>query len=144
MNITIKNCRKINLTKIIDSHDGILSVAEAHKGIPFNIKRVYYIYGFESEKSIRGYHSHKTLEQVLFCISGSFYLKLDDGTNQYEQLMDDPNEGIFIGKNVWHTMEKFTNDCIIIVFASDYYDESDYIRDYKEFKNYLNNNDFND
>ena len=144
MNKFIKNCRKINLTKIIDSHDGIISIAEENKDVPFNIKRVYYIYGFESEKSVRGYHAHKSLEQILFCISGSFCLKLDDGTNKHKLLMDDPNQGIFIGNNVWHTMEKFTNDCIIIVLASDYYNESDYIRDYKEFKNYLTNTHFDD
>ena len=62
------------------------------------IKRVYYIYGFESEKSIRGYHSHKTLEQVLFCISGSFTLILYDGHNHHEEKMNKPNIGLFIGK----------------------------------------------
>jgi dTDP-4-dehydrorhamnose 3,5-epimerase-like enzyme len=138
----IKNCRKINLTKIVDAHDGVLSVASAQNEIPFNIKRVYYIYHFESQKSVRGHHAHKCLEQVLFCISGSFCIKLDDGENQYQYLMNNPNEGLFIGNNLWHTMQDFTNDCIIIVLASDYYDESDYIRDYKEFKNYLNNNHF--
>ncbi len=129
----IKDFKKITLCQIIDSHDGKISVAESSKNIPFQIKRVYYIYDFDSDKSVRGYHAHKNLEQVLFCISGSFTLKLDDGFNIYEEDINEPHIGIFIGKYVWHTMHNFSDDCVILVFASDYFNESDYIRDYDDF-----------
>ena len=133
----LRNFKRIDLGQIIDSHDGKLSVAESDIDIPFKIKRVYYIYDFDSNKSIRGYHAHKTLEQVLFCISGSFTLKLFDGINYYEEKMNKPNIGLFIGKYMWHTMHNFSDDCIILVFASDYFDESDYIRNYDEFNNII-------
>tara|TARA_A100001037_G_scaffold304711_1_gene342422 strand:+ start:2424 stop:2849 length:426 start_codon:yes stop_codon:yes gene_type:complete len=133
----LKNCKNVKLKQIIDSHDGILSIAEEEKHIPFKIKRVYYIYGFESQKSIRGYHSHKTLKQVLFCISGTVSIALDDGINKATKILENPNEGIYIGENVWHTMQNFSEDCIILVFASNYYDESDYIRNYDDFIMYV-------
>ena len=130
----LRNFKRIDLGQIIDSHDGKLSVAESDIDIPFNIKRVYYIYDFDSNKSIRGYHAHKTLEQVLFCISGSFTLKLFDGINYYEEKMNKPNIGLFIGKYIWHTMHNFSDNCIILVLASEHFDETDYIRDFNNFK----------
>ncbi len=133
----IRDFKKIDLGQIIDSHDGILSVVESEIDIPFEIKRVYYIYNFDSNKSVRGYHAHKTLEQVLFCISGSFTLKLYDGHIHYEERMNEPNIGLFIGKYIWHTMHNFSDDCVILVFASDHFKESDYIRDYNDFKNII-------
>ena len=134
----LRNFKRIDLGQIIDSHDGKLSVAESDIDIPFNIKRVYYIYDFDSNKSIRGYHAHKTLEQVLFCISGSFTLKLFDGINYYEEKMNKPNIGLFIGKYIWHTMHNFSDNCIILVLASKNFDETDYIRDFNNFKKIIN------
>ena len=134
----LRNFKRIDLGQIIDSNDGKLSVAESDIDIPFNIKRVYYIYDFDSNKSIRGYHAHKTLEQVLFCISGSFTLKLFDGINYYEEKMNKPNIGLFIGKYIWHTMHNFSDNCIILVLASEHFDETDYIRDFNNFKKIIN------
>ena len=134
----LRNFKRIDLGQIIDSHDGKLSVAESDIDIPFNIKRVYYIYDFDSNKSIRGYHAHKTVEQVLFCISGSFTLKLFDGINYYEEKMNKPNIGLFIGKYIWHTMHNFSDNCIILVLASEHFDETDYIRDFNNFKKIIN------
>ena len=133
MKSTIREFQKIILKEINDYPDGNLSVAEESKDIPFQIKRVYYIYDFSNEIATRGKHAHKNLEQVLFCISGSFKLLLDDGTTKMNIEMDTPNEGIYIGKYIWHTMWEFSKDCIILVLASDYFKESDYIRDYDEF-----------
>ena len=130
--------KDINLKQIDDSHDGTLSIAEAEDQIPFKIKRVYYIYDFKISKSKRGYHAHKELQQVIFALSGHFTLTLDDGTKKEKITLNDPNKGVLIDKCVWHTMKKFSKDCIIIVFASDLYNEDDYIRDYKEFICYLN------
>ena len=129
--------REIELKKIIDKSDGILSVGEQLKEIPFKIKRVYYIYDFTSNKSLRGFHAHKNLEQVIFCLNGSFVLSIDDGINKKEVILNDPNIGIYMGPSLWHTMAKFSKDCIMLVFASEYFDEEDYIRDYNDFLNHV-------
>ena len=135
--MTINNCKKIKLKKIIDSDDGTLSIAEEKNQIPFDIKRVYYIYDLKNKNTTRGYHSHKNLEQVIFCINGYFKLLLDDGRNKKEIKLYNPNEGLYMPKNIWHTMSDFSHNCILLVFASDYFDEDDYIRDYDEFINYI-------
>ena len=137
MKINLQNCNHIVIKQIVDENDGVLSVAESMREIPFDIKRTYYIYGLTYPKAVRGFHAHKNLEQVIFCINGSFKLMVDDGTNKQYFFMSDPNRGIYIGPKLWHTMFEFTKDCIILVFSSDYYDESDYIRDYDEFKKYI-------
>lgn len=131
--IIVKNCAHIELKQIVDEKDGVLSIAESTREIPFDIKRIYYIYGLAYPKALRGYHAHKKLEQVIFCINGSFKLMADDGVRKQYFYLSDPNQGIFLGPKLWHTMFEFSGDCIILVLASDYYDESDYIRDYDQF-----------
>ena len=135
--IRLKNCNTIFLKQVVDESDGILSIAENSREIPFNIKRTYHLYGFINPQAIRGLHAHKNLEQAIFCVNGSFRLKVDDGRNKQSFILDDPNQGIYIGPKLWHTLEHFSKDCIVLVFASDYFDESDYIRDYDEFKRYI-------
>jgi dTDP-4-dehydrorhamnose 3,5-epimerase-like enzyme len=137
--IIVQNSGYIELSKIRDDRDGNLIIANSNKEIPFLIKRVYYINQLENSISVRGKHAHKQLEQVIFCISGSFLLGLDDGFNQQKILMNEDNVGIFLGKNLWHTMEDFSSGCVLLIFASDYYDEKDYIRCYTEFLDYLKN-----
>ncbi len=137
MEVITKNCAQINLQQINDEKDGVLSVAEQEKQIPFRIKRVYYIHSFKDKNAIRGFHAHKYLEQAIFCISGSFKLMTNDGNNEQSFLLNNPNQGIYIGKELWHIMDQFSHDCIILVFASDFFDESDYIRNYQEFLDYL-------
>ena len=137
MDLHIKNCKYIELKQIVDEKDGVLSIGESKKEIPFDILRVYYIYGVSYSKATRGFHAHKALEQAIFCISGSFKLMLDDGKAKQYIFLSDPNHGIYLGPQVWHTMFEFSKDCIILVFASDYFDELDYIRDYDEFLKYL-------
>ena len=132
--------KDIYLKQINDFHDGTLSIAESENQIPFNIKRVYYIYDFKASKSKRGFHAHKKLKQVIFALSGYFTLTLDDGFKKETIILNDPNKGVFINKKVWHTMENFSENCIIIVFASEIYKEDDYIRDYKEFIRYIKKN----
>ena len=133
MEIKVNNCRDIELNQIVDEKDGVLSVVESRKEIPFDIKRIYYIYGLAYPKAIRGLHAHHKLEQVIFCVNGSFKLMLDDGEDKQFLFMSDPNHGIYIGPYLWHSMFEFSKDCIILVIASDYYDETDYIRSYGEF-----------
>ena len=132
----VKNSGYIELPRIPDGIDGTLSVAEFGNQIPFEIKRVYYIYDLENTSAARGKHAHKELEQIIFCINGSFILGLDDGVNKEEILMNRRNVGVFLGKGLWHTMFSFSANCILLVLASDKYSEPDYIRNYDEFINY--------
>ena len=135
MQIKVKNSAFIELTKIKDGRDGILCVAEQKKEIPFEIKRVFYIFDLHDNKAIRGKHAHRKTEQAIFCINGSFEIHLDDGENKQKIKLDKPNEGLYLGTMLWNVMTKFSDDCMLLVFASDLYDESDYIRNYEEFKN---------
>jgi dTDP-4-dehydrorhamnose 3,5-epimerase-like enzyme len=131
--MNIRNCRFIELPRIVDSRDGIISVAEAGRHVPFDIRRVYYIYSLNYFHSIRGLHAHRKLEQALFCINGSVRIDLDDGWRQASIKLDRPNIGIYLGVELWHKMGDFGHNCILLVLASDYHKESDYIRNYEEF-----------
>jgi dTDP-4-dehydrorhamnose 3,5-epimerase-like enzyme len=135
--MSIKNCRWIDLQTVIDGKDGCISIAENFVNIPFAIKRVYYIYNLGDSNALRGMHAHKNLEQVLFCIKGSFTLSLDNGESKTEIIMDKVNKGIYLGIDVWLTMRNFSEDCIILVLASELFNEDDYIRNYDEFINYI-------
>ena len=116
---------------------GKLSFMESNTHIPFNIKRIFYIYDIKDLTVIRGGHAHKTLQQVIFCLNGSFTLELDNGNEKEEIYLNKPNEGVIIEAKIWLTMKKFSKNTIIMVIASDYYDEIDYIRNYKEFRKYI-------
>jgi dTDP-4-dehydrorhamnose 3,5-epimerase-like enzyme len=139
--ITVKNSGYIRLPRIPDGIDGTISVAESLTHVPFKIKRVYYIYDLNNPDAVRGKHAHKELEQVLFCISGSCSIGLDDGTHRREILLDDPSEGVYLGVELWHTMHNFSKNCILLVLASDAYKESDYIRNYDDFLEYIKKHD---
>ena len=117
---------------VIEDKRGSLVPLEALKNIPFEIKRIYYIYNTSSD-SPRGYHAHKELQQMLICTSGSCRVILDDGQNKMEYLLNSASQGLFVDKMVWREMCNFSNDCVLMVLASDYYDEEDYIRDYQTF-----------
>ena len=132
--IGLKDCGIIELPVIGNQKQGFLSFGEVERHIPFNIKRIYYIYGIEDLNTVRGEHAHKELKQVIFCFNGSFILELDDGTNKQEIILDKPNIGILIGNRVWRNMKDFSKYCVIVVLASNYYVENDYIRDYETFK----------
>ena len=130
----VKYFKWIKTNKIIDDFDGILSVYDDSNVIPFKIRRVYCIYNLiNHEKVVRGKHAHKKLEQAMFCVNGSCDVLVDDGVNKQVIKLDEPDKGIYIGPKLWHEMFNFKNNCIILVFASDLYDESDYIRSYKDF-----------
>ncbi|MCR9581206.1 sugar 3,4-ketoisomerase [Vibrio antiquarius] len=124
----------IKLLKFMSFGDerGSLVSLEENNNIPFKIKRVYYIYNTESSAS-RGYHAHKNLEQVAVCLKGSCRFILDDGKEKEEIVLNDPSIGLYIDSMKWREMHDFSSDCVLIVLASNVYDENDYIRDYKEF-----------
>lgn len=111
---------------------GHLTVVESAKSIPFEIKRVYYLTNL-SPGLPRGFHAHKELEQVAVCLSGSCKVLLDNGQEKQWLTLDSPSKAIKIEPMVWHEMQDFSSDCVFLVFASDFYNESDYIRDYSEF-----------
>lgn len=122
---------------ILGDERGSMVVLDKSSGIPFDIKRVYYLFGMTGGLS-RGFHAHKKLHQIVFCISGSCCLVVDDGITKEDVLLDSPNVGIDLPPMLWHEMHDFTADCVLLVVASDEYDEMDYIRDYEEFKKALN------
>lgn len=103
------------------------------KAVPFDIKRVYYIY-HTAEGVSRGYHAHKNLKQVAICVAGRCRIVLDNGKDHEETWLDSPTKGLIIEDMVWREMHDFSDDCVLLVLASEHYDESDYIRDYSEFK----------
>lgn len=112
---------------------GSLVAIEDHKNVPFDIKRVYYVYGTEEGVS-RGFHAHRELRQMVIPLSGSCDFLLDDGKTVVTVALKDPTVGLMVEKMVWHEMHNFSNDCILLVLASAHYDEADYIRNYDEFK----------
>lgn len=118
---------------LIGDGRGALVPVEAEKSIPFQIKRVYYIFGTQPGVS-RGYHSHINLQQLAICVSGKCRMLFDDGSNRESVWLDKPNQALLIGKNIWHEMHDFSEDCVLLVLASEHYDESDYIRDYELFR----------
>ena len=115
---------------------GLLVAAEGGTEIPFDIKRVYYITNVSDNKR-RGFYAHKALRQVMFCISGSCKVMLDDGSEKTDVLLDSPNEGLIIEPKIWHEMFDFSEGAVILVLASGHYDESDYMRNYDVFIDYL-------
>lgn len=111
---------------------GQLIALEESKEIPFAIRRVYYMY--DTGKDVRrGFHSHRTLEQILICIHGSCRVLLDNGREKETVLLDKPYEGIYVGPDTWREMYDFSPDAVLLVLASQIYDENDYIRDYDRF-----------
>ncbi len=116
---------------------GQLVALEEDKDIPFKIKRVYYMYDTGTEV-IRGRHAHKSLEQILVCIHGNCKILLDDGKEKKTILLDKPYEGLYIPNNIWREMFDFSKETILLVFASDFYKEDDYIRDYNQFISSVN------
>jgi len=112
---------------------GNLIAIEQLKNIPFEIQRVYYI--FNTKEGVRrGFHAHKNLKQMAVCLSGSCKFLLDDGKEKIDEVvLDSSQKGLLIENMVWHEMYDFSVDCILLVLASEYYNENDYIRDYNEF-----------
>ncbi|WP_066291388.1 sugar 3,4-ketoisomerase [Bacillus sp. FJAT-29937] len=116
----------------IEDDRGALVALEQFKNIPFEIKRVYYIYG-NKQNLARGFHAHRDLQQILICVSGSCNVILDNGKEKHKYILNKPNQGLLVNKVIWREMLEFSDDCIILVLASNYYDENDYIRDYDKF-----------
>lgn len=137
--------RVLNLIKMIDFQSlgddrGSLVALEIgqEKTVPFQIKRVYYIYR-TADKVSRGFHAHRHLKQVAVCVSGSCKMILDDGFARESIVLNNPVKGLFIESMIWREMHDFTEDCVLLVLASEHYDESDYIRNYSDFLKVVSN-----
>lgn len=118
---------------------GSLVALEEGKNIPFQVKRVYYM--FNTKGGVRrGFHAHKTLKQVAIAVRGSCRFLLDDGQERVEIMLDNPAQGLVIESFMWREMYDFSEDCVLMVLADQLYDESDYIRDYSQFIEVANKN----
>lgn len=115
---------------------GQLIALEEFKDIPFRIKRVYYMYDTE-DGFVRGKHAHKNLQQILVCIHGSCKIKLDNGKEKKIVPLERPYEGLYVANNMWREIFDFSPGAVLLVFASEFFDEDDYIRDYDEFLKFV-------
>ncbi len=118
--------------RIIGDTRGSLLVAESGDNIPFTIARVYYVYDMPPD-SRRGFHAHRTLQQIAVCLRGNCDFLLDDGKSKVECQLDSPAKGLYIGKMIWREFYNASPDCLLAVFADAKYDEGDYIREYESF-----------
>tara|TARA_B100000575_G_C23135522_1_gene659593 strand:- start:2945 stop:3358 length:414 start_codon:yes stop_codon:yes gene_type:complete len=129
--MSINNCRIIDFPKVTSSR-GSLTFIEDDLSLPFDVKRVFYIYDVPSGES-RGSHAHKKLEEIIICLSGSFSIELDDGYNQIIYNLNRPWEGLHLSPLTWFSLKNFCTGSICLVLCSDKYDEDDYIRDYNDY-----------
>lgn len=137
MKASVYECSIVHLPKI-HNQAGNITALENNKNIPFDIKRVYYLYDVPGGAE-RGGHGHKKLEQFIIALSGSFDVLIDDGTSKKIVHLDRPYIGLHIIPGIWRELLNFSSGAICLVLASEKYDESDYLRDFEAFKNYIGN-----
>lgn len=125
------NYKLINMT-VHGDHRGKLVSLEGNKNIPFEIKRMYYMFDTLPNES-RGFHAHTKLEQIIIAMDGACRFVLDDGKSREEVLLNRPDIGLYIGPGMWREMHDFSYGCKLVVLASEYYDEKEYIRSYDDF-----------
>ena len=130
---TIADCKLIDLRKISDRR-GNLTVIEGNQDIPFDVKRVYYLYLVP--EVARGAHAHKELQQLLIATSGSVDVIMDDGVSKKTFHLDRPWKGLLIPSGLWRDLENFSGGAVLMCLASEKYKAEDYIRDYNEFLKY--------
>lgn len=127
--------RIIDLPKIIDPR-GNLTVAEQMLNVPFDIKRVYWVYDIPAGEN-RGGHAHKQCRELIIAASGSFTVTVDDGRGRRTFLMNHPYQGLLVETDVWRTLDDFSSGAVCLVIASELFEEEDYIRDYDDYLEYL-------
>lgn len=131
---TVDNVNLVDIPKVNDER-GFLAVIEKDV-IPFAIKRVYYLYDVPTESS-RGGHAHKEQQSVIIALSGSFEVVVDDGKTKKRVMLNKPNQGLYIPTHIWREIDNFSSGAVCLVLASTAYDEAEYIRDYRVYKNQL-------
>lgn len=134
---TVFDCRLIEFDLHHSDRKGNLSVAGNAVNIPFDAKRVYYLYDVPGGAN-RGGHAHKALYQLIVAASGSFSVSLDDGKDQKTFMLNRPYQGLLVVPGIWRVIDGFSSGAVCLVLASEKYDEGDYIREYSDFKKYCN------
>ena len=132
---SVFDCSMVELDKHHSDRKGNLTVVENGVTLPFNVKRVYYLYDVPGGES-RGAHAHKELEQLIVAVSGSFKVTLDDGSNKRSFFLNRPYQGLYVRPGLWRDLEDFSSGAVCMVLASEIYQEQDYIRDYQNFLSY--------
>lgn len=127
----MKNYRVLDFEVHTDKRGNLTSLSN-FKEIPFEIKRIYYTWDMPHE-AIRGGHAHKELDEVIVCLSGSCDFVLDDGKEKVTVTLDGPNKGLYIKANLWRDFRNFSENCVVLLIASDIYKTDDYIHDYDEY-----------
>lgn len=122
---------RIQLQKHGDSR-GMLIALEQERNVPFEIRRVYYLFATKNDMH-RGRHAHRHLNQLAVAVRGSVTFLLDDGSGPVEVVLDDPSQGLMLGSMVWRELYDFSEDCVVMVLADQFYDQNDYITDYDDF-----------
>jgi len=135
---SVYDCHVLPLNKI-HNFAGNTTVVEGNKNVPFNLRRIYYLYDIPGGES-RGGHAHKKLHQLIVAASGSFEVMLDDGENKKIVRLDRPNFGLLVIPGIWRELIEFSSGAICIVLASHKYNKSDYIRNYNSFAKFKNAN----
>lgn len=135
---SVQDCKLIEINQIGDRR-GHITVVENHNEIPFDIKRIYYLYDVPSGEE-RGGHAHKELQQMIVAASGSFDVIVDDATNKKTFSLNRPNKGLYFPAGLWREINNFSSGAICLVLASHVYQEEDYIRDYKDYKKFIKQN----
>lgn len=131
----ISDVKLIELPKILDRR-GNLSVVEENKDLPFDLKRVFWVYDVPGGKN-RGSHAHRSLIQLIIAVSGSFSVKVDDGVSKEIFFLNHPYQGLLVPPGIWNTLEDFSSGAVCMVLCSDFYKEEDYIRNYREYVSYV-------
>ena len=131
-NNSVFDCSIIELDKHFDKRNGHLSVVENGKTLPFDVKRVYYLYDIPGGES-RGAHAHKKLEQLIIAASGSFTVTLDDGSCKRSFFLNRPYQGLYVKSGLWRDIIDFSSGAVCLVLASEVYQKEDYIRSYEEY-----------
>lgn len=126
------DCSIVEFDKHHEDRRGMLTVVENGVTLPFDVKRVYYLYDIPGGEG-RGAHAHRELEQLIVAASGSFTVTLDDGTCKRSFMLNRPYQGLYVKPGLWRDLEDFSSGAVVMVLASEVYKEKDYIRDYKEF-----------
>lgn len=129
---SVYDCSIIELDKHHSDRKGNISVVENGITVPFDVKRVYYLYDVPGGES-RGSHAHKDLSQLIIAASGSFRVTLDDGNVKRSFILNRPYQGLYVKPGIWRDLEDFSSGAVCMVLASEVYQESDYIRDYQNF-----------
>jgi dTDP-4-dehydrorhamnose 3,5-epimerase-like enzyme len=129
--LLVSGCRILDLPVVRDQR-GNLTVIEATKHVPFEIRRIFYLYDIPAGEHRAG-HAHKTLAQVLVALAGSFDVIIDDGRQQQTVTLNRPFIGLYLPHLVWRDIQNFSAGSVCLALASDHYDEADYIRDYEQF-----------